>query len=487
MSLTKAAGKGFFWVAIERFGQQFLSGITFIVLARLLTPADFGLIGMLLIFLAVSESIVESGMGQALIREKKISSQDRATVFWLNLGMSLLFYAILYFAAPWIAGFYKQAELTDLIRFMGLGIIFNAMAIIQRSELTQQLQFKKQAYAQVPALFISGATAIVLAFMGLGVWALAVQFILTSFLSSSILWILSPVKILFTWNKESFLRLFSFGYKLLLSGFLDTTYQHIYKLIIGKVFLTATLGFYTQAQKLQQLASQTLSGVIQKVTYPLLSKAGDDPDRLKRGYRQVIQSSSFIIFPPMLLLLVFAEPIMYYVLGPQWLPAAPFLQLLCLSGMLYHLHSINLNVLKVLGRSDLFLKLEIIKKINITIAIVIGLQYGIYGLLIGRVISSYIALIINTYYTAKFLDYSLLEQVEDVLKVFVLSIPMILISILLSYLLPVGSLAVLISYGILAGVLYLLTNLLYRTKVTELAFNFLEPYLPVRIKKLLHI
>lgn len=487
MSLVKSAGKGFFWVTIERFGQQLLAGITFIVLARLLTPEDFGLIGMLMIFLAISESIVESGMGQALIREKEITPQDRATVFWLNLLMSLVFFGILYVSAPWIAGFYEQAELTDLIRFMGLGIIFNGMAIIQRSELTQQMQFKKQAYAQLPALFISGASAIVLAFLGYGVWALAVQFILTSFLSSSILWFLSPVKILFTWNKESFLRLFGFGYKLLLAGLLNTTYQHIYKLIIGKVFLTATLGFYTQAQKLQQLASQTLIGVIQKVTYPLLSKAGDEPARLKRGYRQVIQSSSFIIFPPMLLLLIFAEPIMYYVLGPQWLPAAPFLQLLCLSGMLFHLHSINLNLLKVLGRSDLFLKLEVIKKINITIAIVIGLQYGIYGLLIGQVVSSYIALIINTYYTAKFLDYSLLEQGEDVLKIFVLSIPMLLISMLISYLLPVSSLAVLLCYLLLAGSIYLITNLLYRTEVTRTALNFLEPFLPLQIKKLLHI
>lgn len=487
MSLKKEAGKGFFWVAVERFGQQILAGITFIVLARILTPEDFGLIGMLMIFLAISESLVESGMGQALIREKRITPIDRSTVFWLNLGMSIVFTGMLFLTAPWIADFYNQQELTPLIRFMGLAVIFNAFGIIQKSELTQRLEFKKQAYAQLPALLVSGGVAIALAYMGYGVWALAVQYVLNSFFGSLFLWLMAPRKILFVWNRESFSRLFGFGYKLLLSGLLNTSFQHIYKLVIGKVFSAATLGFYTQAKKLQQLASQTLIGVIQKVSYPLLAKSGEDMQRLKRGYRQVIQSSSFIIFPSMLLLLVFAEPIMVYVLGQQWLPAAPFLQLLCISGLLYHLHSINLNVLKVLGRSDLFLKLEVIKKINTTIAILVGLQFGIFGLLITQVISSYVALFINTYYSAKFLNYSIVEQGADVLKVLVLSFPMVGISLALSLLIPVDSLLLLIGYLLLAGIVYLLTNLLFRNETNTMALSMVAPYLPTRVKKILQI
>lgn len=487
MSLKNEAGKGFFWVAVERFGQQILAGVTFIILARILTPEDFGLIGMLMIFLAVSESLVESGMGQALIREKRITPIDRSTVFWLNLGMSLLFFVILFVAAPLIGSFYGQPELVSLIRVMGLAVIFNGTAIIQKSELTQRLKFKMQAYAQLPALLLSGCCAIILAYLGYGVWALAIQFLLNALLGSLFLWIVSPAKILFAWSRESFFRLFGFGYKLLLSGLLNTTFQHIYKLVIGKLFSVATLGFYTQAKKLQQLASQTLTGVIQKVSYPLLARSQGDQEMLKRGYRQVIQSSSFLIFPPMLLLLVFAEPIMVYVLGQQWLPAAPFLQLLCISGLLFHLHSINLNVLKVLGRSDLFLKLEVIKKINTTIAIVIGLQFGIFGLLIAQVISSYVALLINTWYSAKFLDYSILEQGADVLKVLALSIPMLIVSVGLIVLVPINSLLLLITFLLLAGLVYMLTNLLYRNETNEMIFSLIAPHLPVRIKNFLHL
>lgn len=487
MSLKTEAGKGLFWVAVERLGQQSLQAVTFVILARLLSPEDFGLVGMILIFFAVSESFIDSGMGQALIREKEITDQDRSTVFWLNLFLSLLFYGTLFVAAPFISAFYERPELTSLTRFMGLAVIFNGIAIVQRSELTQRLEFKKQTYAQIPALFISSIVSITMAYLNFEVWAIATQFVLTAFCSSILLWFVAPAKILFKWNKESFLRLFEFGYKLLLSGLLNTTYQHIYKLVIGKFFLAATLGFYTQAQRLQQLASQTLVGIIQKVTYPILAKAGDDKKRLKRGYRSVITISSFVIFPGMILLILFANPIMLYVLGEQWLPAAPFLQILCISGILYHLHSINLNVLKVLGRSDLFLKLEIIKKVNITIAIFVGIQFGIYGLMIGMVISSYVALVINTYYTSEFLNYSILEQGWDVVKVFFLSIPMILIIGSLLLLFPVNSIFVLLIYFFFAGAIYIGTNLLFRTEVSDLTLSFLEPYLPARFKKILHI
>lgn len=487
MSLKRKAGSGFFWVAIERLGQQGLAGITFIILARLLTPEDFGLIGMLMIFIGVSQSFIDSGMGQALIRKKEITDQDRSTVFWLNLFLSFVFYGLLYFAAPFIAAFYDQPELTNLTRFMGLTVIFNGIAIVQRSELTQRLEFKKQTYAQIPALLISAIVSIGMAYLGYGVWAIASQFVLTAFLSSILLWVMAPAKILISWDKETFISLFNFGYKLLISGLLHTTYEHIYKLVIGKYFLASTLGFYTQAQRLQQLASQTLVGIIQKVTYPLLAKTSDDPVRLKHGYRQIITGSSFIIFPGMLILILFAKPIMQYILGEQWISAAPFLQLLCISGILHHLHAINLNILKVLGRTDLYLKLEIIKKINITIAIIIGLQFGIYGLLIGQVVASYVALFINAFYTSKFLNYSLLEQGGDVLKVLMLSLPMIFIVFALLTIFNINSLSILIGYLVFSGIIYIITNLLYRTKVTEIVLDLLAPYLPLKFKRIFHI
>ena len=238
---------------------------------------------------------------------------------------------------------------------------------------------------------------------------------------------------------------------------------------------------------MKDLISKNLTTIIQKVTYPLLSKANGDPIRLKRGYRQIIQTSSFVVFPGMMLLIILANPILVYVLGKQWEPATPFLQIVCASGVLYHLHSINLNILKVLGRSDLFLKLEIIKKVNTTIAIFIGLPFGIYGLLIGKVISSYIALFINTWYTAKFLDYTIKEQVLDVIKVLVLSIPMVLILTGVLLFQPVESLIMLLGYILFSILVYLITNLFFRTTIVNTLVEMVNPYLPKKIKQLLKV
>jgi teichuronic acid exporter len=482
MSLRKQAFSGVLWVGVERLGAQLIQMLLFIILARLLTPKDFGLIAMIIVFFEISQSFVDSGMGQALIRQKVITVQDRSTVFWFNLLLSFVFYALLFFTAPLIALFYEQPPLTPLIRVMGLAIIFYGIAIVQRAELTQQLQFKKQAYIQIPAMILSGAVSVILAFLDYGVWALVAQYLLLAFLSSIFLWIASPFKVLFKFNKESFKRLFGFGYKLLLSGLLDTVFSNIYKLVIGKVFSAVTLGLYTQAKKMQTLVSSNLVGIIQKVSYPILSKVNDNPEALKRGYRKVIQSSSFIIFPCILILFVHASPILVYVLGEKWVGATPFLQIVCISGLLYHLHAINLNILKVKGRSDLFLKLEVIKKVNITIAIFIGLEFGIYGLLIGSVISSYVALFINTYYTAKFINYSIFEQIKDITAVLLLSLPMLLIMYLLNYYFEVQSLLMLIVYLIVSVVIYIVSNLIFRTPSFMDALELVGRFIPIRIK-----
>jgi O-antigen/teichoic acid export membrane protein len=461
--------------------------VIFIILARLLTPEDFGLIAMLMIFFAISQSFIDSGMGQALIRKKTITDEDRSTVFWFNMFLSLAFYGILYVSAPAISRFFERPELIGLTRVMGLAVIFFGLAIVQRSEMTQQLEFKKQAYAQIPAMLIAGMVSVSMAYLGYGVWALPHNICLLAFCSSLALWIVQPARIRLRFYKENFNELFGFGYKLLLSGILNTSYQHIYKLVIGKFFPAATLGYFAQAKQMQQLASQNLVSIIQKVTYPLLSKAGEDPIRLKRGYRQVIQSSSFVIFPAMLLLIILAYPIMEFVLGEKWLPAAPFLQLLGITGMLYHLHAINLNILKVKGRSDLFLKLEIIKKINITIAIVIGIQFGIYGLLWGQVVSSFVALFINTYYSARFLDYTIVEQGKDVLEVLILSLPMSLVLLGILMVLTVNGVLTLIVLTLIGVFVYIVTNLLFRTETMTTVLKLLSPALPMRFKTLLHL
>ena len=482
MSLKALASVGALWVALERFGQQILQVALFIILARLLSPDDFGLVAMLVIFFAIAQSFVDSGMGQALIREDEITTDDRTTVFYTNLIIAVLFYFILYVFAPSIANFYDQPELINLTRFMGLAVIFFGLTVVQRAELTQLLNFKVQALAQVPAMFLSGMVSVILAFKGYGVWALAFQYVLLAMLSSVFLWVFRPVKLNTKWSKESFIRLFSFGYKLLLSGLLNTVYMHIYKLVIGKFFAASILGYFTQAKKMEELVGKNLSTIIEKVTYPLLSKSKNEPERLKRGYREIVLVSSFVIFPSMIGLIILAEPIIHFVLGPQWLPAVPMLRIVCLSGLLYHLHAINLNILKVQGRSDLFLKLEILKKVIVTIAIVIGLQFGLYGLLIGQVISSYISLIINSYYTNQLIGYSIFNQLRDVGRVLLLTIPMSLTLFFVKSLLPINSILMLIFYIISGILIYLSSNILFKSSTSVLFFGLTKKFLPEKLK-----
>ncbi len=297
---------------------------------------------------------------------------------------------------------------------MGFNLIIYAISIIQRAHLTQQIDFKKQTKVRFVAVVISGTVAIFFALGGLGVWSLIIKILLMAFIDTARLWIVRPWRPRLTLYRSSFKKLFGFGYKILLSSLLDKFYQQIYKLLIGKYFSSATLGFYTQAANFSNILINTLFRTLEKVTYPVLAKLQDSKTRLKSGYRKVIKMSSFVIIPSMILLGVLAKPLILLLIGEKWLPAVPFLQLLCLSGLTYHFSQINLNMLLVLGRSDLGLKLELIKKFMITLAIIIGIQFGIYGLVIGEVIASYVNLVINAYYSKVFLHYSLMEQMKDV-------------------------------------------------------------------------
>lgn len=487
MSLKRQAATGFFWVAIERFGQLFLQAILFVILSRLLSPDDFGLIAMLMIFFAISQSFIDSGMGQALIRQTHISDKDRSTVFWFNMLLSMLFYLFLYVSAPYIAKFFKQPQLIALTRVLGLSIIFFGITVVQRAELTHKLNFKTQAYATIPAFAIAGLASVILAYTGFGVWSLVAQYLLLAVFSSLFLWLMRPIKILMRWDRDSFTRLFGFGYKLLLSGLINTVYIHIYKLVIGRLFSSGVLGFYTQAQKMRDMVTQGLMSVIDKVSYPLLSKSKDNIEQLKQNYRKMIKVSSFVVFPSILSMMLLAEPIVVHTLGVKWQPSAIYLQLICTHGILYHLHAINLNALKVLGRSDLFLRLEIIKKINITIAILISMPFGIFGLLIGQIISSYFALFINSFYTVKFLRYSYFQQGRDIVEILLLSLPLVIFIYCFQNLFEINSLLVLILCLVSGGGVYVVTGFAVKSATFTLIFDTLQAYLPKSLKRKHHL
>jgi O-antigen/teichoic acid export membrane protein len=468
MSLGQKVLSGFFWTLLSNIGNKLITLVIGVILARLLFPEDFGLVAMLYIFFEVSQSLINSGFGQALIREDTLTEKDKGTVFFINLAISIACYAILFFTAPLIADFYDNQILIDLTRFMGFSIVFSALVIVQRASLTHELAFKKLMIVNVVTNVLTGVIGIVLAYYGYGVWALAIKYVAQAFFMSSIFFVINPWVPKNFISKESFNRLFGFGSKLLLSGLLNTVYGNIYKLIIGKYYTAVSLGLFTQAQLYVNQVTQSAVGTIQTVTYPILSKAKDDPARLKNAYRKIIMASSYVIFPLVIGLGILAEPFILTLVGQKWIGVLPFLQILCLSGALYHLHSINLNILQVMGRSDLFLKLEVIKKINITIAIIIGLQFGIWGLMIGQVASSYIALLINMYYTNRFLNYNYREQFKDLLPIIAYTLPMLGLLIILQKFTDFSAILELI-IGVLSGtVTYLGTT--YLAKATALSY-----------------
>lgn len=483
MSLGQKTLSGFIWTLSSNLGSKVITLILGIILARLLDPEDFGLVAMLYIFFEVSNVIVNSGFSQALIREDTFTEEDKSTAFSINLILAVSLYLILWFGAPWIARFYENSQLVDLTRVMGLTIIIQGLTVVQRADLVHHLRFKLVSLISIISGLIAGIVSVILAFQGFGVWSLAANYVLVTLGFSIIIYAKNPWFPKYFIIRESFQRLFGFGSKLFLSGLLDTFYRNVYKLIIGKFFSASVLGFYTQAQiYVQQLTQGTIS-TLQSVTYPILSKTKNDPERLKLAYRKIILASSYILFPLTIGLGLVAEPLILTLVGEKWRQSVPFLQLLCLSGALYHLHSINLNILKVMGRSDLFLKLEVIKKVNITIAIVIGLSFGIWGLLIAQVISSYVALLINMYYTRKFIDYSYLEQFKDLLPVLIQSLPMFCGVFLFLHYTALPSFISLGGAVLLGAILYLGTTISVRSFALKQIVDLLSDKYP-QIKRL---
>jgi len=464
-SLGQRTLSGFLWTFASETGTRAISFIIGIVLARLLAPEHFGLIAMLYIFFEISNSFVNSGFSQALIRKDTITEEDKSTTFIINVSIAVFFYLLLWHGAPNIARFFDQPQLVSLTRFMGLTVLIQAFVIVQRATFTQQLRFREIGIITLVANLLAGITGITLAYLGFEVWALANKYVLLILFKTCIFWILQPWFPKKWFSRDSFKYLFGFGSKLLAAGLLDTFFKNIYKVIIGRVFSATMLGFYTHAQTYVQTASKGSINTIQKVTYPILSKTKNDPLRLKNAYRKIIKTTSFIIFPLVTGLALIAEPMVLTLVGNQWLPAVPFLQILCISGAIYHLHSINLNILKVVGRSDLFLKIEIIKKINITVAIVVGLQFGIWGLMIAQVISSYVALFVNLYYTKQFISYPYHEQFKDLFPVVLHMLPMVLVVYGIAAIPAINvSVKLLLAIGMGAAT-YLLTSIMVKSEV----------------------
>jgi O-antigen/teichoic acid export membrane protein len=423
-SLKNKTIQGVSWSALENIIRIGVTFIVSIILARILSPEEYGLIGILTIFIAIFNSIVDSGFTNALIRKQDTTDIDYSTVFYTNLVLSVFLAAMLFYCAKPIAAFFERSELVSLTQVMSSVVVINALSLVQRARTTKAIDFKTQTKVTFISSIVSGAIGIGMACMDFGVWALVGQQISNQLLSTILYWKYNKwmPQLIFSWI--SFKDMWNFGSKLLASRLIDTAWQEIYQVVIGKCYSPATLGLFTRAKQFSDLCSSNLTSVVQRVSYPVLSSIQDDRTRLKTAYQRVIKTTMLPTFVLMLGMVACSKPMIQVLIGEEWLECVPMIQIICTYGMLYPLHAINLNMLQVQGRSDLFLKLEILKKIIAIGPLLLGVFVDIYLMLVGSLVTSIVSYYLNAYYSGPFLNYSIKEQVIDILPSFGVAVAM---------------------------------------------------------------
>ena len=413
-SLKQKTVKGLGWSALDnaaRYGMQFVIGI---VLARLLTPDDDGLLGLVGSVTVVCTARVNGGFTTALIRKKDATEEDYNTAFICNLSMSLLLYTVIFLCAPLIAYFFGREELTALVRVSSLGLIIGALGMVQQTRLTKRIDFKTQTKITIAATALSGIVGIGMALTGFGVWALVAQQLTSQVVTTVLLYIYNRWLPGLLFSMESFHDLFGFGWKMMLSGVLDSVWKESYQMIVGKVYTPGALGQYTRAKQFSSLFSSNLTAVIQRVTYPVLSNIQDDKQRMVSAYRRIIKVTMLVTAAGMFFLAAISEPMLYCLIGPKWHEASTYLPLICLNSALYPLHAINLNMLQVQGRSDLFLGLEIVKKLIGLIPLAACVFWGIMPMLYVNLAVGIVAYFLNSHYSGRLIGYSSWMQVKDI-------------------------------------------------------------------------
>ncbi len=422
MTLRSKTIHALIWSFFEFAGLRIVQFCIGIVLARLLFPEQYGLIGMLSIFMAVAHSFVNSGFGSALVQKQNVTQVDICSIFYFNILVGFLAACILCAIAPLIAAFYNQPALTQLTRAMSLIIVIDSFALIQRSLLSKKIDFKTSTKVGLTASLTSGVVGIAMAYSGFGVWSLVAQQLAASFVNAVLLWVFNSWRPAWVFSLSSLRSMFGFGSRLLISGLLNQIFANIYLLVIGKVYSAADLGFYTNAKKMQQTPAQTIGGMVGRVTFPVFSTIQDDLPRVKRNLKKALTTVALVNFPVMIGLAVVGRPFILVLLTDKWEQSIPYFQLLCIVGILFPIHLINLNVLQALGRSDLFLRLEIIKKVLIVVNILITIRIGISEMIMGMIVLSILSFALNTCFNGKLIGYPMKEQIVDLSPYFLASL-----------------------------------------------------------------
>lgn len=423
-SLKQKTVKGVAWTSLDQVATLGFGFVIGVILARLLSPSDFGLLAMIAVFNAVAMTFVNSGFISALVRKPDLTEDDNCTAFYFNIVVAVVMVVIIWLIAPFVAGFYNKSILSSLLRVESLILIVSSFGFVQGTQLTRTLNFKAKMIINITSQLIAGGAAVFAAYHGFGVWSLVVQHLSSNIIGLVLLCVISPWRPRGSWSKSSFSYLWGYGSKLLASGLLDSVYTNIYPIVIGKFYSAADLGQYTRARGYSDLPSQGLTNVIQRVTFPVMSQIQEDNTRLASCYRRMLRFTVFLVFPIMMGMAALARPLVIILVTDKWAECVPYLQVMCFASMWYPVHAINLNLLQVKGRSDLFLRLEIIKKTIVTIAVLICVPFGIMGICLGAVCTSIISLAINTYYTGKLIHVGFFRQMMDMTPTLLASLAM---------------------------------------------------------------
>lgn len=447
---------GLKWSVIERFSLQITTFVIGLIMARLLSPSDYGVIGMLSIFLAISQTFIDSGFGNALIRRLNNKDIDFCTVFYFNIVVSTVCYLLLFILAPYIADFFNYPLLKNVLRVVPINLFISSLNAVHIAKFTIAVDFKTLAKCSLISTILSGIAGILMAYNGLGVWALVFQQVIHTVITTLAIWHYSRWRPRLAYSWQSFHELFSYGSKLLMAGLLHTVYNNLSSLVIGKFYTPKDLGNYSRGDGFASLACSNITGVLQRVTFPIFAKLQNDDEHLIHVYRKYISFTSMVIFFVMVLLAALSKPLIIFLLTDKWEGAVIYSQILCFAWMFDHICAMNLNILQVKGRSDLFLRLEIIKK-SISFAILLSaIPFGVLAICVSRVVYTQIAVIINTYYTGKVFRLGYFVQVKDFGKYLLVSLVAVAPAYFLTFFdMPVFG--VLIVGGVLSTLLYLAT------------------------------
>ena len=458
--------KGYYWKFLELFANQFMQFVIGIFMARMLSPEDYGLTAIPAVFMAVAGLFASAGFGQAMVRKQELKEEDLSTAFYYSLGMGVLIYILFFFSSPWVADFYNAPILCPMIRVTALGFIYGPINTPQNIILERRLDFKTPTKIGLLAKILYGITGVALAFYGYGVWAL----VLSTMFGGIVGMIMKCYVVRWYpktgWSKDSFRYLWGYGNKFMASQIINTLYGNITPLFIGKYYSPSNLGVYNRADGYANLPSSTLTGVIQSVSFPILSKIQDDENRLAHNYQRLLKSTVFVVFPCMMLLAALAHPLIVTLITKKWESCVILLQILCFSKMWYPVHAINLNLLLVKGRTDWFLKLEVIKKCYGIIILLGTLPLGLIVFCAGSIFSSIIGLVVNTYYTGKLINMGFWKQMRDFLPILLLSMFMFLVVYCITLIIP-NDWGQIVIGGIVGVALYLGVSYLFKFEEIE--------------------